>query len=174
MRLFIAIPVPPDIRRAAADTAKKLEAYGATGRFTDPKNYHVTLHFIGESDALSDAAEAMHAAVQAVHPFLLRMGEYGTFAGKGGGTGYVRMTGEGEELSALHEMLVAELWEHGFSSGNTRFIPHITLGRSIKGDEGFAASHREAFLVNQLVLFESTVEKGQPVYIPIHREVLES
>ena len=33
MRLFIAIALPPDIRRAAADTAIRLRKYGAEGRF---------------------------------------------------------------------------------------------------------------------------------------------
>lgn len=177
MRLFIAIPVPPDIQRATADVATRLQAQGASGRFVPQGNYHVTLHFIGESDDLVGAADAMHAAVRGVRPFLLRMGEYGNFPGKAGSTGFVRMQGELEELNALYEMLEAQLWERGFSRGSGRFIPHITLGRSITGDDGFTCGRHEAFTVNQVILYETRMSGGKKgaadiTYVPVHREML--
>ena len=86
MRLFIAIDLPPHVRRAAADMAAQLRAYGARGRFVPPENYHVTLRFIGESDALPDAVEAMRSAVRDGRPFLLRLGGDGAFPGRAGCT----------------------------------------------------------------------------------------
>ncbi len=55
MRLFIAIPLPPDITRALAAARVALEAHGATGRFVPRENYHITLHFLGETDDLMDS-----------------------------------------------------------------------------------------------------------------------
>lgn len=170
MRLFIAIALPPDVRRAAADTAERLRAYGADGRFVPPENYHVTLRFIGESDALSDAADAMRAAVCDSRPFLLRLSDYGAFPGRAGATGFVRVTGCLPELYRLHETLEAALWERGFDRGRGRLEPHITLGRSIVGDAGFTCPRNEAFTVTQITLFESRNVRGQMVYSPLHRE----
>lgn len=171
MRLFIAIPLPPDIRRAVADTAARLRAHGATGRFVPAENYHVTMHYIGESDALSDAADALREATRDCLPFLLRLSGYGVFSGRSGSTGFVRMTGDLDELLRLHETLEAALWERGFDHGRGRFDPHITLGRNITGDEGFACPRNEAFTVQQIVLYESRNVRGEMVYTPLHREM---
>lgn len=175
MRLFIAIPVPPDIRRTASETAGRLRACGAEGRFTEPKNYHVTLRFLGETDALNDVVTAMHSAVRDASPFLLRLGEYDTFKPRGEGsprTAVLTLRDESGELKQLLQSLDAALWESGFSLGKATYSPHITLGRSVTGDEGFTAQFREAFTVDRLVLYESRMEKEKLVYLPLHRESL--
>ncbi|MDD6887875.1 MAG: RNA 2',3'-cyclic phosphodiesterase [bacterium] len=172
MRLFIAIALPPDIRRAAADTAIRLRKYGAEGRFVPQENYHITLRFIGESSALSDAAEAMHSAVRDCRPFLLRLGDYGAFSGKAESrTGFVRVKDDEGELARLHETLEAALWERGFDRGRSRLMPHITLGRSITGDAGFACPRNEAFTVQGITLYESRNVRGQMAYTPLHKEL---
>ena len=170
MRLFIAIPVPPDIRRAASDTAQKLRASGATGRFVPEENYHITLHFIGESDDLVDIVDAIRDSVRGVRPFLLRLTEYGAFSSGSVRTGYVGVSDETGELNALYETLEDALWDRGFSRNRQRLVPHITLGRNIEGDEVFSIVRREAFTANMLVLYESRTEKGVMRYIPVHKE----
>lgn len=169
MRLFIAAPLPPDIRRAAADTAARLRAHGAKGRFVPEENYHLTLRYLGESGALSDIAEAMRIGACDSRPFLLRLSDYGAFAGRAGSTGFVRVTGDLPELHRLYETLESGLWERGFDRGRGRFEPHITLGRSILGDEGFACPRSEAFTVTHITLFESRSVRGEMVYTPVHR-----
>lgn len=170
MRLFIAVPVPPDIRRAAADTAEKLRAYGAKGRFVPDENYHVTLHFIGESNDLMEAAEAMHEAAHDARPFLLRLTDYGAFASGTVRTGYVGVSDETGELARLYEMLEDALWDRGFTRNRTRLVPHITLGRNITDDADFSCPRREAFTANSLVLYESRAVRGGMEYVPVHRE----
>jgi 2'-5' RNA ligase len=173
MRLFIAVPLPPDVVRAvyAAQTALMLR--GAEGRFVPKRNYHITLHFIGESDALSDAAEAMHEAARDIHPFLLRLGEYGGFGGERGRTAFLSVLDGTGELNRLHEALESALWEHGFSHGRGRFSPHITLGRNIVKDEGFLLPKQTAaFTANVLTLYESRNEAGQMRYTALHKEPL--
>jgi len=171
MRLFIAIAVPPDIRRAAADTAERLKAFGAKGRFVPSDNYHITVRYIGETDALSDVAEAMQLAACDCRPFLLRLTDYGAFSGKGSSTGFVRVSGDTDELVRLYETLEAALWERGFDRGQNRLLPHITLGRSITGDAGFTCPRNEAFTATGITLFESRTVKKNIVYTPIHKEL---
>ena len=162
LRLFIAIALPPDIRRAAADTAARLRAHGAEGRFVPPENYHITLRFIGESNALCEAAEAMHSAARDCRPFLLRLSDYGAFSGKSeSSTGFVTVRDDQGELRRLYETLEAALWERGFDRGRSRLMPHITLGRSITGDTGFACPRNEAFTAQGMTLYESQSVRGQ-------------
>lgn len=173
MRLFIAIPLPPDIIRAVSSARIALEAHGASGRMVPRENYHITLHFLGETDALKDITDAMHEAVRDIRPFVLRLKEYSSFKVDGSHTGFVNVTCDSVELDRLYESLESALWERGFSRNRGRLTPHITLGRKIEGDEGFVLpSQKAAFTANSVILYESRSVKGQMVYTQVHRESL--
>ena len=173
MRLFIAIPLPPDIMRALSSARDALESYGAVGRLVPRENYHITLHFLGETDALKDITDAMRQAVRDIRPFVLRLRDYGSFKTDGSHTGFVNVSCDSEELNHLYETLESALWERGFSKNRGRLTPHVTLGRKIEGDEGFVLlPQKAAFTANAVVLYESRSERGQMVYTPLHRERL--
>ena len=171
MRLFIAIPLPTDVRRAVAAAQARLVESGAEGRFVPRENFHITLHFIGESDRLSDAVEAIQVSVSDIRPFVLRLGEYGGFGGKNGKTGFLTVYSDTTELKLLYETLESALWERGFSKNRSTLSPHITLGRNVVNDEAFVLEKQTAaFTVTELVLYESTSVGGRMRYAPLHRE----
>ncbi len=173
MRLFIAIPLPPDILRATAAARDALEKSGARGGFVPQENYHITLHFLGETNALGDIAEAMREAARDIRPFVLRLGSYGSFKTDGSHTGFVSVSCDGGELDRLYESLESALWNRGFTRNRGRLSPHITLGRKITGDEGFILPpQKAAFTANAVVLYESRNENGQMRYTPLHKEAL--
>ena len=83
------------------------------------------------------------------------------------------MTGDLDELNRLYETLESALWERGFSKNRGRLTPHVTLGRRIEGDEGFALPpQKAAFTANAVCLYESVSERGQMRYTMLHREKL--
>lgn len=171
MRLFIAIPLPTDVRRAVCAVQARLMESGAQGRFVPRENFHITLHFIGESNALSDAVDAMREAVRDIRPFVLRLGPYGGFGGERGKTAFLSVTGDLDELNRLYETLESALWDRGFSKNRGRLTPHITLGRNVTGDEDFAAlAQKAAFTVPSVVLYQSERLGGAMRYTPIHTE----
>jgi 2'-5' RNA ligase len=173
MRLFIAIPLPPDITRALSAARVALEAHGATGRLVPRENYHITLHFLGDTDALKDITDAMRQAVRDIKPFVLRLKDYGSFKTDGSHTGFVNVTCDSDELNRLYESLESALWERGFSKNRGRLTPHVTLGRKIEGDEGFMLPpQKAAFTANTIILYESHSERGQMVYSVVHKESL--
>lgn len=173
MRLFFAIPLPPDILREVTRARVALEQFGACGRLVPRENYHITLHFLGETNALADATDALHEAVRDIRPFVLRLKGYGSFKTDGSHTSFLQVSCDSDELNRLYESLESALWERGFSKNRGRLTPHITLGRRIEGDEGFELPPQNAaFTVNTVVLYESRSERGQMVYTPIHREML--
>ena len=59
MRLFIALPTPPDARRALEETQAALRSKGARGRFTPPENLHLTVCFLGSVENPAPVIEAM-------------------------------------------------------------------------------------------------------------------
>ncbi len=171
MRLFIAIPIPSDVRKALSSSARKLESFGGTGRFVPESNYHVTLHFIGESNALTDITSSMHNAVKDARPFLLRLCDYGFFRSGTGHTGYIKVSDSSGELQSLYEILEQSLWDCGFSKNRSSLLPHITIGRNIHGDNGFHFLEKIAFTADSIVLYQSRrTAKGDMEYIPLHKE----
>lgn len=180
MRLFIAIPLPPDTHRALAAMQQRLRASAQGGRYVPTDLFHITLHFIGEHDDLQGAAAACEEAVRGIHPFLLRLGSYGSFARGGARTGFATLEGDLAELFRLHETLTSALAERGFPLGGAqkRLTPHITLARDLRHDgdvppgmEQAAASlgAGSAFLADKLVLYESRHQRGRMEYTPLHR-----
>ncbi len=178
MRLFIGIEVSSDMRRELASVSKALRERSCGGRFVPPENFHITLRFIGESEDLLGAAEAMREAVRGIRPFTLRLGGYGFFEKTDSGNHRVSLVdvkGELEELGILHETLESALADRGFPRDMKRYRPHITLGRSVEHDELTASELRAMELsasmqVKAITLFESVKVKGKQVYNPLHRE----
>ena len=80
------------------------------------------------------------------------------------------------ELTAMHESLESALYDRGFSRERKKFVPHITLGRSVEQDDLTAMELKNSIRANAsltvqaITLFESRREKGEMVYIPLHRE----
>ena len=68
MRLFIAIELPKSFRAEVARLQSLLQAQSLSGRFVPLENFHITLHFIGESTDLAGAAQAMELSL--IHIFV--------------------------------------------------------------------------------------------------------
>lgn len=177
MRLFIAIEIPNGMRKELAALSKAVRERSCGGRFVAPENFHVTLRFIGETDDLAGAAEAMREACRGIRPFRIKLGKYGFFdkASRDKRTALTLIEGDLDELGVLRETLEAALGSRGFPGEHRKFIPHITIGRNVEQDE-LAQMELEGveleseMLVTGITLFESTREKGKVVYSPLHRE----
>ncbi|MDD3400523.1 MAG: RNA 2',3'-cyclic phosphodiesterase [Eubacteriales bacterium] len=171
MRLFIAVPLQKDVQRSVYAYQSKIEQVSSQGRFVPLGNHHITLRFLGQSDALYDITSAMHEAVKDARPFLLHLGEYGYFTHGGARTSYLTVTGELEEMYRIHTILETELWERGFDKGKGRLKPHITLARGVEhGDIGDIQIPNDGFRIGSIVLCESQNQRGRQIYTPIHTE----
>lgn len=177
MRLFIAIEISEAMRKELALLLKAARERCCGGRFVPAENFHITMHFIGESDDLAGAVAAMHEACRGIRPFTLSLGSYGYFERNERclKTALVNVTGDLDELSVLHETLESALADNGFSREYKRFKPHITLGRNVEQDELVLEELKAIPLsgsvtVTGITLFESTRVKGRMVYTPLHRE----
>lgn len=171
MRLFIAIPLPKNVQRAIYNVSESLRAESTAGRFVPAGNHHVTMRFLGESDALADIASAMREAVRDAKPFVLKLGGIDYFTHSGTKTCVLRVDGETDEFYRIHETLEAALLDRGFVRGRGKPTPHITLARAIEHREGLRLFvPNESFTARSIVLYESRNERGRMVYTPLHTE----
>lgn len=175
MRLFIAIPLPKSFRKEVLYFQRELKERSTAGRFVPGDKFHITLHFIGESDDLSGVATAMHEAVRGIRPFNLHLKSFDCFQKGNARTAVLRVDGELEELNALYESLESRLFDQGFCREHKRYVPHITLARNAEFDaaaeEELRAMKPNASLrAESLVLFESRREERGMVYYPLHTE----
>lgn len=179
MRLFIAIDLPRSFKAELTRIQREVKELSCGGRYVPEDNFHITLHFIGESGDIAGAAEAMGEAVRGIRPFALHLGRYTSLEkGSRGRTAVMEVLGELNELNAMHESLESALYDRGFSRERKRFVPHITLGRGVEQDDLTAMELENrlranaSLTVQAITLFESRREKGETAYIPLHREKL--
>lgn len=176
MRLFIAIELPASFKNEVARIQKEVKQLSSGGRFVPKENFHITLHFIGESQNLVGAAEAMAEAVRGIRPFELHLGKYSALEkGSRGSTSVLKVLGDMDELRAMYESLESALSDRGFSRERKQFTPHITLGRSVELDDISAGelerlSPNASMQVRGITLFESVREGSRMVYTSLHRE----
>jgi len=188
-RLFIAVPVAEEVRRAAARLIGGLRDSGADFKWVEPENLHLTLRFLGATprDRLPEIEALLRRAAQ-------RRRFEASFTGVGAFSSWddprVVWVGVGQgagELAALAESL-------GPSEAGRPFAAHLTIGRR-RGLDGlgaaarmrrrpddrkevrwsaWAAAAQAGFpelrqMVDKIVLFESRLTPRGPVYL-IRRE----
>lgn len=176
MRMFFAVPLPRDVRRTLTQAQSRLLPAAPNARFVPPENFHITMHFVGESEDIVGASAACRDAVRGIAPFSLKLGDFGSFAQGKSQTGYIGLTGNVQELELLYNSLRSALYEQGFALGSRRFVPHITLARNLP--QGLDASvmdgagRAHAFTASELAVFESKNVSGRMVYTALHREKL--
>lgn len=159
MRLFVAAPLPVDVRKRLAGLCAGLPR----ARWVEPHNMHITLRFIGEVDG--DAAEEADAALAQVRhqAFDLGLAGIGHF-GSGRRVRSVWAGVEGaEELVHLRQKVESALVRAGHDPEHRKFHPHVTLARlknapaARLGD--YAAAHNgfavPPFRVERFTLFQS-------------------
>jgi len=157
------------MQKTVFNIQEEYRARCASGDFVPSGNHHVTLRFLGKSDALADIARAMREAVRDAKPFTLKLAGHDSFPKGQSQTAYLSLNGHLRELDRLHATLETALWEAGFVRGG-RFHPHITLGRRVVPAGPAPDVPPAAFRVSSIVLFESRRASGQMVYTPVHTE----
>ena len=166
-RLFIAVPLPEDVKERIGKTGERLAQKEWPVRWTDPDNTHLTLHFIGEVDAAR--AEMIRLALPgeaAKHQsFALRTGGLGVFPDrKKVRVLWMGLEGETERLSALHEGIGTMLRHLDFEVDQRPFSPHITLGR-LREQVG---AERGMTIWTTLRGFQL----GDPLHVPVDEVIL--
>lgn len=122
MRLFIALPVSADARRALGKTQDALRQKGVKGRLSPPENLHVTLCFLGNVKDPAPAIAAMKSVP--VPKTALRFDRLTLF-----GDVAVALLKQDTALSDYVRRLRVSLDDAGVGYDRQAFRPHVTLCR---------------------------------------------
>ncbi len=188
-RLFLAVPLPDDVRNLVGREIDRLQREGWPVRWVQPESAHLTLHFLGETEP--ERAELVRLAlpgVVATHaPFDLRTAAFGVFPSfRRPRVLWLGLHGPVHRLETLQQDIGRALRTLDIAAGEQPFHPHITLGRVRDGD-GERALLRElpdavkaAFVdratgaaiatpatpvpVREVLLMRSHLGKGSPRY----------
>jgi 2'-5' RNA ligase len=180
LRCFIAIELPPEIKRGLKQLQSRLKAENkAPIKWVEPENIHLTLKFLGNvaADRIGDVSRAMNNAVQGTPPFSLSVRELGVFPNpKRVQIVWVGVSGELEKLAGLQRRIESGLEGLGFTPENRRFTPHLTLARvrdqatpnereglgQLIGQTEFDAA--PSFRVDSVKLMKSQLTREGPIY----------
>ena len=139
IRSFISIELSEQARTELARLQSRLKETSPpqTVRWTDPKNVHLTLHFLGDlaEDSLEDVRRTLRDTASAHTPFSLNLANLGCFPNtRRARIVWVGLTGDTDHLVALQSGLGDRLTKAiGFKPESRTYSPHLTIGRVKKG-----------------------------------------
>lgn len=173
MRLFLALDLPDDARRAIAATAS--DAPGL--RRVPAEQLHVTLAFLGDVEPAR--LPAIVAAIEAVDrtggPIVLSPKAIGTFPPRGPArVVVVHLGGDGvARLGRLQSDLAAALASLGFAPERRAFRPHVTVARVRDSRRAPRDLVRPldlpSFMATTLTLYRSTLAPAGATYQAVKR-----
>ncbi len=178
IRSFIAIPLGPEVRRAAVRLIQRLSEPNDGIKWVPTDNLHLTLKFLGDVDntEVPRVCEVVHEVCREYDPFEL------VFAGTGGFPDierprilYAGIEDPSESLVQIVAGLERDLAELGFKPEPRDYTPHLTLGRTKSGSRRASSDvvsrlkrDHETSLgstrVDKLQMFASFLDKGGPTY----------
>lgn len=173
MRLFIAVKLNEETKRAILTLQNSLKELSRGGNFTKEENLHITLVFIGETERGGE--RKIISALDAVDslPFTLTFSGLGSF-----GNLYWMGINKCRELDDIYGRLCHELANKGFPAEKREFTPHITLVRQFVSPPGFNKINfaSQAPVITQKVekisLMRSERKYGSLVYTEIYEKSL--
>lgn len=174
-RLFIAVDVSAEVKNALKSAQAPLVAERLPVRWTKPELMHLTLVFLGETDAdyIARIGDALKQAVTSIRPHALQLGKLGAFPTLARPKViWCGIEGATDELERFHNTITSAI-EGVVPSGESRpYSPHLTIGR-VRQDATNAGRRkigsvlasapqlpRLRWLVDEAALYESIPAQG--------------
>lgn len=130
MRTFIAIEFEEELRKQLSQIQTQVKLGCKSGNFTNSENFHLTLHFLGETkkSEVDELAQAVSKTALQSKEFPFRLQDIGFFTRSEKQIIWVGIK-ENKNLVRLVSNLEKNLEREGFPRGKRAFQPHITLCR---------------------------------------------
>ena len=158
MRLFIAIRLSDEMKKALVTCMHDLKKQGVEGNYVPAQNLHMTLAFLGEYD---DPAKVKDVIRKVPLPeFRLSLSEKGNF----GNILWAGVKGN-QKLKTYVKDLRAALAEEGIPFDREKFVPHITLIRKVSAKKPYQVHLPKADMtVKKASLMRSEQKNEKMVY----------
>ncbi len=175
MRLFIAAKITPEIETQLAEFLDGFMKSPARVKWVEPRNTHLTLKFLGETDEqiLNDLKAAIADASADFGQIETHLKGCGAFPNLHAPRVYwVGIVDPNKKLAQLAARIDQEVHHLGFERERRAFSPHLTLGR-VKDQRQLGALN-EAFgtadfpstplSIDSIYLIRSHLKPSGPVY----------
>jgi len=169
-RLFLAVALSDDVRHGLAAFLVD-ETMRLPGRPTPPDNWHLTLRFLGATDAPArDRILEFLDDHLVVEPFTLGFGTLGAFPKPSRATVlWLGVDRGGSETGALAGVCESAAESAGFEPEDRRFHPHVTLSRirpqvNVEGLLERVPKFPLTMTVDRVTLYRSIVGRGGATY----------
>ncbi len=186
LRLFIALPIEPTVTQFLAETITRLREVGGNVKWVDPKNVHLTLKFLGDTDEklverITEKIDKIASRNSPINATLDRLGAFPNL--RRPRVFWASLTSAESGLETLKHMAGAvdlAVSKLGFERENRPFKSHLTLGR-VRTPSGLEAltDYVETMQIescpvhlDRMVLFKSTLTPKGPIYERLHEAVL--
>ncbi len=165
MRLFIAVGIPPEIKRALGEAQKGLPEEGGLKKVEMPQ-LHLTLKFLGEvNPRMLDRVDGVLREIT-FSPFRVKVQGIGVFPNEK----YIRVVWAGCQSVELEELAKHINEKLAGMFAEEEFTPHLTIARvkrKLVLDEylrKYADEKFGHFQVNEFYLVESVLSRAGPKY----------
>jgi 2'-5' RNA ligase len=165
VRLFVAIEIPDELRRAIAEFLTAMRRHAPRARWVRPETIHVTLKFIGEASAEKmEAIRDALAPIQFPAPVEMEFRGTGFFPAERRPRVFWIGIQANASLAELAGAVDGQLEPLGIARESRAFVPHLTLARFEQpGESGDLAralgdANRHSFgrmLAREFHLYES-------------------
>lgn len=179
MRTFIGISINEEVKQMLFDVQQQCRQRCRKGNFTEKDNFHMTLHFLGETttEEIEDLKQAVYETAIKNKPFSIITKQLGVFQRGERGVLWVGIENS-KNLLYLFEGLQRSLSRQGFAREKKKLSPHITLARQAEPYGNFVQMQKaivveqKEILVDSITLFESVRVGGKLIYKPLFTQQL--
>ncbi|MFB3109603.1 MAG: RNA 2',3'-cyclic phosphodiesterase [Acidimicrobiia bacterium] len=168
-RVFVAVPLPTEVRMALADRTSIL---AIPGRLVPLENWHLTLRFLGAVGEITyERFLSGLSLIEDVPSFSIRLGAFGGFPNERKASVMWAGVVEGaEELRRLNEIAEEAAQTAGLEPDDRPYRPHLTLSR-IRPPEDIGRLTTETldlrWSCHEIVVYESRLSGGGVSYEPL-------
>ncbi len=170
-RLFLAVPLPDEIKKTLAAMQEKLiPIFGKRGK-TRPESMHLTVKFLGSvaEYRVKEITNTIRESLQNVNPFQLELNQSVTFGNPVAPRIVAVSLTPIEQIRHLAETVDNACGKLGFQRETRPFTPHITVYRP-KKPGGISPVQFPAGIylpVSGIVLFQSELKPDGAAYHPL-------
>jgi 2'-5' RNA ligase len=187
MRVFIAIALPPHIKKLIVQHSATLQQQiGEAARWVSPENIHITLKFLGDvaPPEIAPLTTSLAAKLAEQPQILLKLGHLGIFPSLQRPRILWLGVQANQPLQELQKIVEATTRGLGYLPDAKPFSPHLTLGRvkdnlsavelqKIKNSLGTKQVDLPGeILVDSVHLFRSDLQPKGPLYTSLFRAPL--
>lgn len=161
MRLFIAIRLSDEMRKALVTCMHDLKKQGVEGNYVPAQNLHLTLAFIGEYKNPGEVKQVLETVP--LPSFRLALSEKGNF----GNILWAGVKGNQKLKTYVRELRKA-LKAAGIPFSEDSFVPHITLIRKVSAKKPYQVHLPKAEMtVKRASLMKSEIKSGKVSYLEL-------